>query len=58
MSNPEPLPPAVTDMRQLFELAFAQKASDIHLTENSSPILRIFGDLIPTPFAPVTPWSR
>ena len=53
---PPPPPPTepVRDMRQLFELAFAQRASDIHLTEHSSPILRIFGDLIPTPFAPLT----
>ena len=48
-----PLGP-VTDMRQLFELAFQQHASDIHLTEHTPPMLRIDGDLIPTALAPIT----
>jgi len=41
-------------MRQLFELAFKRSASDIHLTEQSPPILRIYGDLEPTDFAPLS----
>jgi len=48
-----PLGP-VTDMRQLFELAFQQHASDIHLTEHTPPMLRIDGDLMPTALAPIT----
>ena len=60
---PEPLPASplpgtaggqVTDMRELFELAFQQRASDIHLTERTPPVLRIHGDLIPTAMAPLT----
>lgn len=53
MSNPEPLPPAVTDMRQLFELAFQRRASDIHLTEHTPPVLRIDGALEQLPMAPL-----
>jgi len=45
---------AVTDMRQLFELAFQQRASDIHLTEHTPPMLRIDGDLVPTALEPIT----
>ncbi|OGX38320.1 MAG: type IV pili twitching motility protein PilT [Omnitrophica WOR_2 bacterium RIFCSPHIGHO2_02_FULL_68_15] len=45
---------ALTDMRELFELAFARKASDIHLTEHTPPILRIHGSLQPTAFAPLS----
>jgi twitching motility protein PilT len=49
---PSPVGPApftpLTDMRDLFKLAFEQRASDIHLTENEPPILRIDGSLIPT----------
>jgi len=41
-------------MRQLFELAFQQHASDIHLTEHTPPMLRIDGDLMPTALAPIT----
>jgi len=41
-------------MRQLFELAFKERASDIHLTEQTPPILRIDGDLIQTSMAPLT----
>jgi Tfp pilus assembly pilus retraction ATPase PilT len=36
------------DMRELFQLAFERRASDIHLTEHSPPVLRIDGDLVPT----------
>ena len=47
-------PPAkassLQDLRQIFELAFQQQASDIHLTEHSPPILRIHGDLRPTEY--------
>jgi twitching motility protein PilT len=53
LSPPEPLK-AVTDMRELFELAFARRASDIHLTEHASPILRIDGALHPTEYAQLT----
>ena len=44
----------LADMRQLFELAFQRKASDIHLTENTSPVLRIDGSLVPTAVKPLT----
>ncbi len=46
--------PALTDMRELFEMAFARKASDIHVTEHATPMLRIDGSLEPTPLAPLT----
>ena len=39
---------ALSDMHQLFQLAFEQQASDIHLTEHTPPMLRIDGDLKPT----------
>jgi twitching motility protein PilT len=45
---------ALADMRELFQLASAQRASDIHLTEHCSPILRIDGLLHATPLAPLT----
>ncbi len=48
-------PPAaqlvLTDMRALFELAFARHASDIHLTEHTQPMIRIDGHLQPTGYA-------
>ena len=44
----------LTDMRELFEVAFQRKASDIHLTENSPPMLRVHGSLLPTFLAPLT----
>ena len=44
----------LTDMRELFQLAFERKASDIHLTEHSPPILRIDGDLVPTTLPALT----
>ena len=49
IANGQPL----TDMRQLFELAFERRASDIHLTELTPPILRVDGALEPTAFAPL-----
>ncbi len=45
--------PPLTDMRQAFEQAFQQGASDIHLTDQAPPILRIHGDLQPTEWAPL-----
>ena len=45
---------AITDMRELFQLAFERRASDIHLTENTPPMLRIDGSLEPAPLAPLT----
>ena len=39
---------SLRDMHELFKRAFEQGASDIHLTENCPPILRIHGDLQPT----------
>jgi len=44
----------LADMRELFELAFQRKASDIHLTEHTPPILRVNGSLEPTTFAPLS----
>lgn len=39
----------LTDLRALCRLAVERRASDIHLTEHSPPILRIFGVLTPLP---------
>ena len=44
----------VEDMRELFELAFQRHASDIHLTEHTPPVLRIYGELMPTAFSPLS----
>jgi len=44
----------LTDMRELFQLAFERKASDIHLTEHTPPLLRIDGDLVPTTLPALT----
>jgi len=44
----------LTDMRELFRLAFERHASDIHLTEHAPPLLRIHGDLQPTAMMPLT----
>ena len=44
----------VTDMRELFDLAFKRRASDIHLTEHTSPMLRVDGVLEPVSMAPLT----
>ena len=38
---------SVADMRELFELAVQRRASDIHLTERTPPLLRIDGALEP-----------
>ena len=46
--------PPVADMRQLFQIAFERRASDIHLTEHAPPLLRVDGALEPLPLAPVT----
>ena len=46
-----PAPPQASarelDIRELFHIAFDRQASDIHLTEQSPPVLRIYGDLEP-----------
>ncbi len=34
------------DLKELLSIAISQRASDLHLTENSSPVLRINGKLI------------
>ena len=46
--------PMFLDLRELFQCAFEQRASDIHLTEHTPPMLRIDGDLHPTTIAPLT----
>ena len=43
------------DLKELLLLAVSQKASDLHLTENSPPVLRIDGGLI---FIDKPPLSR
>jgi len=40
----------VIDLREIFKFAIESKASDIHLTVNSSPILRIDGKLFVTKY--------
>jgi len=45
---------SVDDMRELFNTAFAKRASDIHLTEHAPPMIRIDGSLQPLPLAPLT----
>jgi len=47
-------PVALEDMRVIFDLAFQRGASDIHLTEQSPPVVRIDGELIPTTFLPLS----
>jgi twitching motility protein PilT len=44
----------LSDVRELFEFAFKQSASDIHFTEHAPPILRIHGELQPTGWAPLS----
>ena len=44
----------LTDMRELFQLAFEKRASDIHLTEQSPPVIRIDGELMPLSSPPLT----
>ena len=39
------------DIRELFELAFERRASDIHLTEHAPAALRIDGELVSLPLA-------
>ena len=41
-------------MRELFELAFQRQASDIHITEDAPPVLRIYGALHPTSYPPLS----
>ena len=36
------------DLKELLKLSIQQKASDLHLTENSPPVLRIDGKLVLT----------
>lgn len=45
---------AVQYMRELFLLAFQQRASDIHLTEHTPPVLRVDGELRQTALPPLT----
>ena len=45
---------AVRYMRELFQLAAQQHASDLHLTEHSPPVFRIDGELRPTHLPPLT----
>ena len=64
MAEPATSPPPVTtipgpagpltDMRELFQLAFEKRASDIHLTEHSPPVIRIDGELMPLSSPPLT----
>lgn len=42
------------DLRDLLLLTIQAKASDLHLTENSPPVLRIDGDLLLTKVEPLT----
>lgn len=44
----------LVDIRELFQVAFDRRASDIHLTENEPPIIRIDGELHRTSLAPLT----
>ena len=54
LSEPGEALRSLTDMRDLFELAFKRQASDIHLTEHAPPVLRIDGNLQSLPMAPLT----
>ncbi len=42
------------DIRDIFQLAILQQASDLHMTEDMPPIFRIDGELIPTELAPLS----
>lgn len=42
------------DLKELLKVSISQNASDLHLTENSPPILRVDGKLIPIDHALVT----
>jgi len=45
---------AAPDIRELLKLTMEMGASDLHLTENTPPVLRIDGRLIRTDFPPLT----
>src|SRR3990172_3450547 len=42
------------DIKDLLHLAMEKGASDLHITEGLPPMLRIDGQLVPTPFEPLT----
>jgi twitching motility protein PilT len=42
------------DLKELLKLTIQNRASDLHLTENSSPVLRIDGKLVYTDHKPLT----
>ncbi len=42
------------DIRQLFQVAIDQRASDLHLTEHMPPVLRIDGNLVSTSLPPLS----
>ena len=42
-------------MSELFIMMHEKTASDIHLTAGAPPMLRIDGELVPTPFEKLTP---
>lgn len=42
------------ELRELLLLTIQKKASDLHLTEETPPVLRVDGDLVVTNFAPMT----
>lgn len=42
------------DLKELLKVTISQNASDLHLTENSPPILRVDGKLVPTNHPPVS----
>ncbi len=45
---------SILDMSQLLELMMNKGASDLHITLGSAPMLRIDGQMIPTPFEKLT----
>jgi twitching motility protein PilT len=57
--NPQPAQGSASsraplDIRDIFQMALLQNASDLHLTEDMPPIFRIDGELIPTEMAPLS----
>lgn len=44
----------MVDLKELLKLSIDQKASDLHLTEKSPPVLRIDGKLVLTDYPPLT----
>ncbi|HBR14666.1 MAG TPA: type IV pili twitching motility protein PilT [Candidatus Omnitrophica bacterium] len=44
----------MVDLKELLKLSIQRKASDLHLTENSPPVLRIDGRLMSTDYGPLT----